>query len=118
MTRRSRSATLLCVCLLITSGTGCLSGSDAKQRALDAEETHLSAGFENAPCVESWGTSSPVVEAESSVINRTDGSVYVEVRHPYFYGTNSTEEDGASEAVYRVTADSETRVSGDIVVPC
>jgi hypothetical protein len=109
------SVALLAVLIAVS---GCQSGLDARERALDAEEAHLSNGFENASCVESWGTSSPVVEEESSVVNRTDGGVYVEVRHPYFYGTNSTEEDGASEAVYRVTAENETRVSGDRVVPC
>jgi len=108
------------VALLVFLATvsGCQSGLTARERALDAEEQYLSTGFENASCVESWGTSSPVVEAESSVVNRTDGGVYVEVRHPYFYGTESDEADGASEAVYRVTAENETRVSGDRVVPC
>ncbi|ELZ24288.1 hypothetical protein C475_13602 [Halosimplex carlsbadense 2-9-1] len=118
METRVRVEVSVALLVFLAAVSGCQSGIDAEQRALDAEERYLSAEFENASCVESWGTSSPIVEAESSVVNRTDGGVYVEVRHPYFYGTNSTEEDGASEAVYRVTAENETRVSGDSVVPC
>jgi hypothetical protein len=30
----------------------------------------------------------------------------------------SDEADGASEAIYRVTAENETRVSGDEITPC
>ncbi|QLH83596.1 hypothetical protein [Halosimplex pelagicum] len=119
MTRSGRPTLLLCICLLLFAlVAGYPFGIDAEQRALDAEERYLSAEFENASCVESWGTSSPVVEEESSVVNRTGDGAYVEVSHPYFYGTDSDEVDGASEAVYRVTADNETRVSGDTVVPC
>ncbi|QPV62895.1 hypothetical protein I7X12_19630 [Halosimplex litoreum] len=115
-TKRVGAAVALVV--LLAAVSGCQSVQNPEGRALDAEAAHLSNGFENATCVESWGVSSPVVEAESSVVDRTDGGVYVEVSQPYFYGTNSTEEDGASEAVYHVTAENETRVSGDSVVPC
>ncbi|WP_135363333.1 hypothetical protein [Halosimplex halophilum] len=119
MTPPDRTTTLLCVCLLLSALVAAYPfGIDAERRALDAEEAYLSAGFENAPCVESWEVYSPVVEEESSVVNQTAHEVYVEVKHPYSYGTESDEVDGASEAVYRVTAESETRVSGDEVVPC
>ncbi|WP_459194024.1 hypothetical protein [Halosimplex sp. J119] len=91
---------------------------NAEKRALDAEEAYLTAQFENASCVESWDTYSPVVEEETSIINRTGDGTYVEVKHPYSYGTETDEADDASEAVYRVTAENETRVSGDEITPC
>lgn len=118
MTDRVRVALAVTLFVFLAAVSGCQSVPNPGERALDAESTHLSNGFENASCVESWGTSSPIVEEESSVINRTGDRAYVEVSHPYFYGTDSDEVDGASEAVYRVTAENETRVSGDRVVPC
>jgi hypothetical protein len=118
MNGRVRVGASVALLVVLATVSGCQIGSNAGDRALDAEKRYLSAEFENASCVESWGTSSPIVETESSVVNRTGDGAYVEVEHPYSYGTETEEVDDWSEAVYRVTAENETRVSGDRVVPC
>ncbi|MFW5919616.1 MAG: hypothetical protein ACOCSF_05390 [Halanaeroarchaeum sp.] len=38
--------------------------------------------------------------------------------HPYWYGTDETEADGGSHALYLVTPDAVQRVRSDDVSPC
>ena len=96
-----------------------ISNETVMERALAAEETYLEAAFRNASCVESWGTEATVgIDRGATVVNRTADGVYVEVTHPYWYGTDDTEADGGSNALYLVTSETVHRVRGDDVSPC
>lgn len=96
-----------------------ISNASATERALAAEEASLEAVFRNASCVESWGTDATVgIDREATVVNRTADGVYVEVTHPYWYGTDDTEADDGSHALYLVTPETVHRVRGDDVSPC
>ncbi|HKL30089.1 MAG TPA: hypothetical protein VJ898_12605 [Natrialbaceae archaeon] len=90
------------------------------ERALATEEGYLEAVFRNASCVESWGTDATVgIDREATVVNRTADGVYVEVTHPYWYGTDdNTEVDDGSNALSLVTSETVHRVRGDEVSPC
>jgi hypothetical protein len=92
----------------------------AKERALDAEEAYLKAQFRNASCVESWGTYATAgIDRNATIINRTADGVYVEVTHPYWYGTDdNTEVDDGSTALYLVKHETVHRIRGDDVSPC
>ena len=96
-----------------------ISNSDAKERALAAEERHITEQLENASCVESWSPISFVgLEEQATVTNRTDDGVYVVVNHPYSYSTAQVEADVESEAHYLVTSDDADRIRGTKVSPC
>jgi hypothetical protein len=116
--------------LALLALTGCLGGTGgssgpavsddaARERALAAEERYLRSRLGNAPCVDGWGLNSYTgVDAESTVVNRTDAGVHVDVVHPFWYGTAETDADGRSEATYLVTADGVRRLRGTEVSPC
>ena len=94
--------------LLAASTAGCLggseiSGSDARERALAAEEQHIPDQLENASCVTGWSPTSFVgLEEQATVENRTNDGVYVVVKHPYSYSTDEVNADVGSEARYLV----------------
>jgi hypothetical protein len=135
----SRAVGLALVALLIIL-TGCaaplggaptVSETDAKERALQAEESYLRAHLSNASCLENWGTSPTVTNEEATVVNRTQDGVLVAVKHPFSYTTMSTSvddsdstltarsyADGASRARYLVTEEVVRRISGDEIQPC
>lgn len=122
---RSRTAVPRLICLLVVLSTvGCLGGTgvlpgEAKERALAAEEEHITERFENAPCVESWGlTSSVGQEKEATVTKWTTEGVFVEVTHPFWYSTKDVEADVESNGRYLVTPDDVQRISGTNVSPC
>lgn len=114
----------ICCMLVVVSTAGCLgvsgvSNSDAKERALAAEEQHITKQLENASCVENWSLVSFVgLEKEASITNRTDEGVHVVVKHPYSYSTEQDEADHESEAHYLVSPDDVDRISGTKVSPC
>lgn len=95
-----------------------VSDADAKERALAAEEAYLTERLRSASCLSNWGTYPTTASKRATVADRTADGVRVEVVHPYSYSTDRTEADGASRAVYAVTADDAERVSGDAVSPC
>ncbi|QIO25543.1 hypothetical protein [Haloarcula sp. JP-L23] len=114
----------ICCSLVVFSIAGCMGGtgvsnSEAKERALDAEEQHITEQFENASCVESWSPTSFVgLEKGATVTNRTTEGVYVEVTHPYSYSTKKEEADVESTARYLITPDDVQRIHGTDVSPC
>lgn len=124
-----RRAGVACL-LALLAVTGCLGGfgvpggpavSDetARERALTAEERYLRTRLGNAACVDGWGTNSYTgVEAEATVRNRTSEGVSVDVVHPFWYGTETVEADGRSEATYLVTENATRRLDGTTVSPC
>lgn len=95
-----------------------VSDAAAKDRALAAEEEYLAAEFENASCLNSWGTTPSTASESAEVVERSADGVTVSVGHPYWYSTESSEVDGLSEATYVVTADDVRRVDGGDVDPC
>lgn len=111
-------------CITVLTATGCLGGpgiasDDARERALTAEEWHLHDRLSNASCVDGWGADSYAgVQVEATVINRTEAGVYVDVVHPFWYGTSEVDADAVSEATYLVTTNTTRRVSGTDVSPC
>lgn len=95
-----------------------LSDSTAKDRALTAEETYLSAHLSNESCLNDWGTTPTTMDKEATIVNRTADGVVVDVTHPYWYSTGSSEADLGSNARYLVTENETTRLSGDDIDPC
>ena len=138
--RSWQSTALVYVLLVSLVLAGCLGGSDvrnpggtgmdvhdetelgdesARERALSAEEAFITQQLENAPCVEGWGLTEYGGIAKDAVIeNRTADGVYVEVTHPYWYGTEQDEVDGGTTARYLVTAENVQRIDGDKLNPC
>lgn len=122
-TRRSRNWVLCCLAACLATA-GCLgglavTGEEARERALDAERAHITEQLENASCVEGWGLENyGGIEKSATVTNRTADGVSVEVTHPYWYGTETVESDGGSNARYLVTADTVRRIDGTDVSPC
>jgi hypothetical protein len=90
----------------------------AKERALAAEKEYLVGQFEDAPCLDDWGTYPTTASKRATVTGRTPEDVRVEVVHPYSYSTDRSDVDGASRADYLVTADEARRTDGDTVSPC
>lgn len=101
-----------------TVSSSVVSDEEARERALAAEEAHLTDAFENASCVEEWGLT-PYVgqEREATVTDRTEDGVRVRVTHPYWYSTEQVDADSRSDARYLVTAEDSRRI-GDDVSPC
>lgn len=95
-----------------------VSDEAARERALTAEEAFLTEQLRNAPCLTNWGTSETTASTYATVTDRTADGVYVDVQHAYWYSTEDAEADGASTAVYVVTADSIRRDRGDSISPC
>ena len=91
---------------------------EAKERAIGAEEEFLTAQLQNSSCLTNWGVSETTASTRATVTKRTADGVYVEVTHAYSYSTENVEADGASIAVYVVTADSIQRDRGDSISPC
>ena len=124
---RVRTAPLVALAVLLVL-TGCaglgsvgpdITDGEARERALAAEERHISDRLGNASCVESWSLDSYVgIEQEATVTNRTASGVHVTVTHPFTYATARTEADVASEARYLVTAEEVDRLDGTDVAPC
>lgn len=101
----------------ISCGSG--SATKVKERALAAEEAYISEELENASCVDEWGlTDYGGWGKEATPINRSSDGVYVEVRHPYWFGTEELEADAGSEATYLVTDNGVQRLGGTKVSPC
>jgi len=119
-----RSALCHCSLVIVLVAAGCLGGpavsnDDAKDRALAAEEQHITEQLENAPCVEGWSPTSFVgLEEAATVTNRTAEGVVVQVRHPYSYATEDEEADVESTARYLVTIEEAQRIDGTDVSPC
>lgn len=120
----SLSQMVLHACLVVILIAGCLGGSavpteEAKERALAAEEAHITSQLENASCVKSWGlTSYAGVEKEAAVTNQTAEGVYIQITHPYWYSTEQDEADVGSNALYLVTPEEVQRLDGTHVSPC
>jgi len=123
--------TVLAGCAAPFGGAPPVSDTDAKERALQAEESYLTAHLSNASCLENWGTSPTVTNEEATVVNRTQDGVLVAVKHPFSYTevpasaddpdstlTVQSYADGASRARYLVMENSVRRVSGDEIQPC
>lgn len=98
-----------------------LSDGEAKERALNAEEQYLRDYLSDATCLNNWGTYPTTADKEATVTSRTETGVLVDVKHPYSFSTDSSEADGASEAVYVVTPETVERKRGEDIedgVPC
>ena len=125
--RLSRAGRVTVALVVALSLAGCL-GIDggpavtdeaARERALAAEEQYLRDRLENASCAEGWGTNSYTgIQQEATVVNHTTDGVFVDVVHPFWYGTATVDADGRSEATYLVTDDEARRVRGTDVSPC
>lgn len=102
-------------CTTAESSEPSVSNQTAKNRALDAEESHLADQLQNASCLEDWGTTETTVSKRATVTKRTSEGVYVEVTHPYWYTKDDTESDQGSDALYVVTDETTERESGDSV---
>lgn len=131
----ARASALSVVVLLVIVGcVGPLQSADvtddaATDRALSAEERHISARLSNVSCLSEWGVGSATVVESANVENRTDGGVHVRVTHPYWYeqvhqpadpnvSGAVSHADAAAEATYRVTGEETTRLQGTTVAPC
>lgn len=102
-----------------TTETPSLSASDAKERALHAEQTYLETQLQNASCLSTWSASTPIASNHATVENQTSNGTYVRVKHGYSYsGEKVPEADGISEALYLVTEENSERVSGRAISPC
>lgn len=102
-----------------TIATAEISDTDAKERALTAEEEYLTEQLQNASCLTDWGTSPTTMGERATITKRSADGVYVEVVHPYSYSTEQTAADGGSTALYRVTATSIDRMRGEgFSIPC
>lgn len=120
---------VLAGCIGPPSGAG-VPSDEARERALSAEEDHLSERLRDATCLEDWGVGSGTVVESATVENRTDHGVHVRVTHPYWYeqGHDASDDperrvatshaDAVSEATYRVSPDATTRLQGTTVGPC
>lgn len=116
------------ILVLLIAFTGCagiggigpdVTDEEAKERALAAEEQHITDQLENTSCVESWSPTSFVgLEEEATVTNRTDEWMHVVVKHPYSVTTEEIEADTESESRYLVTSENVDRISGTKVSPC
>jgi len=106
----------------MTEGTtvapAAVSDSDARIRALRAEEEFISENLRTAACVEEWGTSETTAETNAEVTERTVDGVYVEIQHAYWATTDTSELDGVTSATYVVTKESTDRISGRGVSHC
>lgn len=94
-----------------------VSDEEAKERTLTAEEEFLTEQLQNASCLTDWGVT-PGSISDATVTKRTADGVYVAVTVEWYYTKGDTDDDGASNAVYVVTADSIKRVQGDKLSPC
>ena len=122
---RPAAAGVWCLLILLVSASGCagpngdVSNETATDRALAAEEVYIETRLEGATCVDGWGFEDYVGWGETATaLNRSDGGVYVAVRHPFWYSTAELEADVGTEATYLVTADDARRVGGTEVSPC
>lgn len=96
-----------------------LNDTDLEERVLATEEDYITERLESAPCVNSWGlTSYGGIDENATISERTDDGTYVEVSHPYWYGTDSEEVDAGTHARYLVSNDAVQRVDGDDLSPC
>ena len=95
-----------------------VSDEEAKDRALAAEEEYLKGELENASCLNGWGTTPSTASESAEVVDRSADGVTVSITHPYWYGTDNVEADGASNAFYVVTEDESRRASGTDIDPC
>ena len=114
-----------CLLILLVSASGCagpngdVPNETATDRALAAEEEYIETRLESATCVDGWGFEDYGGHGETATaLNRSDGGVYVVVRHPFWYLTAELEADVGTEATYLVTADGARRVGGTEVSPC
>ncbi|PSQ13856.1 hypothetical protein BRD02_11350 [Halobacteriales archaeon QS_8_69_73] len=114
-----------CLFVLFVSASGCagpngdVSDETATDRALAAEEEYIETRLEGAACVDGWGFEDYGGWGETATaLNRSDGGVYVAVRHPFWYSTVELDADIGTEATYLVTADDARRVGGTEVSPC
>ena len=124
---RPTVAGVWCLLILFVSASGCtalsgdgdVSNETATDRALAAEEKYIETRLEGATCVDGWGFEDYVGWGEAATaLNRSDGGVYVAVRHPFWYSTAELDADVGTEATYLVTADGARRVGGTEVSPC
>ena len=122
---RPAAAGVWCLLVLFVSVSGCagpdgdVSNGTATDRALAAEEEYIETRLESATCVDGWGFEDYGGGGETTTaLNRSDGGVYVAVRHPFWYSTAELDADVGTEATYLVTADGARRVGGTEVSPC
>ncbi|MFC7028653.1 hypothetical protein ACFQJ5_15545 [Halomicroarcula sp. GCM10025324] len=96
--------------------------TSAQQRALNAEDAHVTSHLERAPCLDDWGTREGAVTERASITGLAPLGVRVSVTLPYAYRVDVDGEtvfaDTSSDAVYAVTALGTRRVGGDEIAPC
>ena len=96
--------------------------TSAQERALRAEDAHVTDHLERASCLDDWGTREGAVTERASVTGRAPLGVRVSVTLPYAYRVEIDGEpvfaDTSSDAVYEVTVFGTRRVGGDEISPC
>ena len=116
---RRQAVSLVLVVLVLAAYVVTVTDRGAKQRALAHEEAYLRAELSNASCVTSFGTFETTDEKRARVVGRHLDGRTVRVVHPYWYGTNRSEVDAASVAVYSVSGETVRRVRGEpLNLPC
>lgn len=95
-----------------------LTDAAAAEVALAAEAASLYRRLNASLDPDDFGLSATTAQAAATVLNRSDGGVYVRVRHPYSWNADGQHADGLSEAVYFVTTERVDRRRGtDVSVP-
>jgi hypothetical protein len=115
-----RRAAILAVCLVLVFSLAGWSvvATEAKERALSAEESYLSAQLEDQDCLESWGTNPSTAVKTAALTGLSTDGVVLKLSHSYWYSTDSVHADLRSSARYLVNTTDETRLSGDEIDPC
>ncbi|MFK8214370.1 hypothetical protein [Haloferax volcanii] len=114
---RRAALSLLSILLVVAAGTVFVLDSEARRRAIAAEETRLGAELAASECINTYGTSTTVSDESASVVGRGLNGWTVRVSHPYWYNTNRSHADGSSESVHVVGPDSVRYAGGEPVGP-
>lgn len=95
-----------------------LTNATARAVALDSEAVYVRQRLRTAVDVRTFDVGNGTVEPGATVLNWSDGGVYVRVVQPYRYQVNGSHADLATEAVYFVSTDTVRREYGsDVMLP-
>jgi len=114
---RRAALSLLSILHVVAAGTVFVLDSEARRRAIAAEETRLGAELAASECVTASGTSTTLSDESASVVGRGLNGWTVHVSHPYWYNTNRSHGDASSDSVYAVGPESVRYVGGESVGP-